>query len=185
MIRLAVRERDLNDATGRVSRARRVVLLFGLAAVIFVGGTWLVPVATRADWPGADLMERLYAPLCHQISGRSFAWGGAPQAVCARCAGLYVGGAAGVIAAAWLVVGGRRPRPVLLAIALVPTLIDVALPWVGLPGLPNLPRGIVALPAGFVAGLFLAVGLEDLASRRTPRTPSRVASPGEVEAVDG
>ena len=41
--------------------------------------------------------------------------------------------------------------------------MDAALPWIGLRGLSELPRHLLAWPLGFVAGLFLAAGVADLA----------------------
>ena len=38
------------------------------------------------------------------------------------------------------------------------------LPWFGLSGLSALPRCLLALPAGFVAGMFLAEGIRDIVS---------------------
>ena len=144
--------------------ARRAVRLAALAALLFVGGTYLAPLLESAGQGGAGLARLFYSPVCHQIPERSFAVCGGAQAVCARCAGLYWGGVAGLFAAAWLVVGrDRRLHPAWLVGALAPTLVDAALPWVGLQGLSALPRHLLAWPLGFVAGLFLAVGVADLA----------------------
>ncbi len=114
----------------------------------------------------ADSVARLaYSPLCHQLPERSLAVGGVLQAVCARCAGLYLGGVLGLLAATWLLPRGRgRVRPRLLLLVAAPTLLDVLLPWLGLPGLPNVPRLLVALPLGAIAGLLLATGIADLFS---------------------
>jgi uncharacterized membrane protein len=108
-----------------------------------------------------------YAPLCHQIAERSPALFGHPFAVCARCFGLYAGGAVGLTLALGLLARGRlRPRASLLVLSFAPMAIDVALPWIGWPGLSNAPRLLLALPAGLVAGLVLAVGVADLALMR-------------------
>ena len=39
---------------------------------------------------------------------------------------------------------------------------DFALGWVGLTGLANLPRFLLAFPAGALAGCFLSIGIHDL-----------------------
>jgi hypothetical protein len=57
---------------------------------------------------------------------------------------------------------GRRPRPVWLAWAAAPSIIDATLPWIGCPGLPNAPRLLLALAPGAVAGWFLSVALAEL-----------------------
>jgi uncharacterized membrane protein len=147
-----------------VRTARRAVRLTALAALLFVAGTYLAPLLEGAGLPGVGLARAAYAPACHQDPDRSFAIGGGAQSVCARCAGLYWGGVAGLFGAAWLVVGRRgRPRPAWLFWAAVPTFVDAVLPWIGLTGLSALPRHLLAWPLGFVAGLFLAVGVADLA----------------------
>jgi uncharacterized membrane protein len=147
---------------------RRAIRLTALAALLFLAGSYLAPVLEAAGWEGSGLLRLPYSPVCHQIPERSFQFFGAAQAVCARCAGLYWGGVTGLVAASWLVVGRRfSPRPAWLAWALAPTLLDAALPWIGLRGLSTLPRHLLAWPVGFVAGLFLAVGIADLASRFT------------------
>jgi uncharacterized membrane protein len=144
--------------------ARRVIFWTAFAALVFLAGTYLAPLLAAADLGGGDWLHLIYAPVCHQASGRSFAIGEGHQAVCARCAGLYWGGVAGLLAYAWFVIGRRRdPKPVWLLYSLAPTVIDALLPWVGLPGLPSLPRHILAWPPGFVAGLFLAAGITDIA----------------------
>ena len=158
-------------------RSRAAVVVTGLLAVTFIAGFVFVPLMQNAGSPGAWWLRAAYAPLCHQMSERSIELQGAPIAVCARCTGLYLGGALGLFLAAVLVVGrARRPRPFLLAWALAPTLIDALLPWVGLPGLPNLARLIVSVPAGVVAGVFLALGVAELFAQQTP-----VRSPESLE----
>ena len=151
-------------ASADVRTARRAVRLTALAALLFVGGTYLAPLLEGAGLSGAGAARAVYAPACHQNPERSFAIRGGAQAVCARCAGLYWGGVAGLFAAAWLVVGRKgRPRPAWLLWAAAPTLLDAALPWIGLRGLSTLPRHLLAWPLGFVAGLFLAAGVAELA----------------------
>jgi uncharacterized membrane protein len=135
-----------------MSRERAFSLATAVGATLFVAATCLAPLR----WA--------YAPLCHQMPERSLWIGDHPQAVCARCAGLYLGGALGL----WLAAGGfawtwLRPRPGWLLAAALPTLIDFTFGWVGLPQLPNTWRLVVTLPAGLVAGLFLAIGVADIA----------------------
>lgn len=147
-----------------VRAGRRAVWLAALAALVFVGGTYLAPLLEAAGLSGAGLARLFYTPVCHQIPERSFEVLGGTQSVCARCAGLYWGGVAGLLAAAWLVVGReRRLHPAWLVWALAPSLVDATLPWIGLQGLSALPRHLLAWPLGLVAGLFLAVGVADLA----------------------
>jgi uncharacterized membrane protein len=128
-----------------------LVAWVALAALLFVAGTYAAP------------LHSVYAPLCHQQEARSFAVGDGHQAVCSRCSGLYWGGVAGLFAAIWFFSGrNREPRSLWLLIVAVPTLVDAVAHWLGLPSLPLLPRCIIALPLGFVAGLFLADAVGDM-----------------------
>lgn len=137
-----------------------------LAAAAFYGGTVLAPVLDAGGAPTARLLRLGYAPLCHQKTERSMMIGARPQAVCARCSGLYLGGVLGLAATLGLAAAGRRgPRPFWLLAWTAPTLLDVALGVAGLPSLPNLPRLVLALPPGFVLGRFLAVALADAVCR--------------------
>ena len=164
-----------NVRTSRgMRRPRLAVLATTLLAAIFTAGTVAVPLLETAGNSAAGLLWLCYAPFCHQSPARSLTIGAGTQAVCARCSGLYLGGLAGLLAGGLLVGAGRRPRPLWLGVLLVPTVVDALLAFAGLPSLPNLPRLLVALPLGFLAGLFLAGAIADLA---TPRPASRLTGP--------
>lgn len=162
-------------------RSMGAVLAAALLAALFVCGTWLAPLLQSTEGQAGKWLRLVYAPVCHQNPERCFVVFGAAQAVCTRCAGLYAGGVAGLFCAAWWVVARRRqPHRIWLALAVAPTVIDALLPWIGLPNLSNLPRHLLALPAGFVAGLFLAVGLADLFRTRTDVAPDRAMEPARI-----
>ncbi|HSK11511.1 MAG TPA: DUF2085 domain-containing protein [Vicinamibacterales bacterium] len=110
------------------------------------------------------------AAVCHQRPERTFHLAGAQLPVCARCTGLYLSTAIGILVGlGWLAAAGRRPpaigrarasgwRPWLLAAAL-PTAASVGLEWAGLwPG-SNGVRAAAAVPFGLAVGLLLAVSL--------------------------
>jgi uncharacterized membrane protein len=106
--------------------------------------------------------------VCHQIAERSLVTAGRQWPVCARCAGIYLGVAAGF--AAWLMV--RRVtawRPETggvirtLAIVAVPTAVS----WVcGVSGIwdgTNAIRFMLAAPLGIAVGAIVAgVAAKDL-----------------------
>lgn len=178
---------EQNTGTVTSSRKRRAVLASALLAAVFVAGLITPSILESRGLGGATALRTIYSPLCHQIPQRSLVAWNSPVAVCARCAGLYVGGAIGLLLSAGLFVGRRDGFPrILFFVALAPTAIDALLPWVGLPALSNVPRFWLALPAGFVAALFLAVGIADLFSRE-PRGNSsgRVSAQDTLEVVDG
>ena len=138
------------------------------AGVIFLGGAVAAPIAVSSDWTTGPWLGLLYAPTCHQIPERCLDLGAGPMAVCARCAGLYVGALLGVAVSMLL----SRPTPPklrwLIATAL-PSLVDFALGFIGLPDLPNWPRFAVATAPGLVLGLLLGGAIAEI-GRTTRRT---------------
>jgi uncharacterized membrane protein len=148
---------------GSSTRARGAVLATVLLALVFLAGIFVVPAIEARGVPGANLPRLLYAPLCHQNPSRSLTLDAHPLTVCSRCTGLYLGGAAGLLVALAYVFGRRKaPRPFWLAVAIAPTIVDAVLPRFGLPALSNVPRLLLAVPAGLLAGVFLAIGIYDL-----------------------
>ena len=130
-----------------------------LAAVLTIGAlAWsatlfLAPFALTSSHPrlvtAAAAVYSGAGLICHQRAERSFHLAGVQQPVCARCAGLYVSGAAGaIVAALW-----RRPRVPrgtrsVLALTAVPTALTVALEFAGLVHPSNTTRALCALPLG-------------------------------------
>ncbi len=147
---------------------RRTAVQFAVAgALLFVAGALLPPVLEGAGLPGGQALRAAYHPLCHQIPSRSLCWAGRPLAICARCAGLYLGGALALVIAALAREVPRVPAgPLWLALALAPTVLDALAGQAGVGELSNIPRLAIAVPAGLAAGLYLAVGLADLGGRR-------------------
>ena len=109
--------------------------------------------------------------ICHQIPERSFFWAGQQLPVCARCTGLYVSAALGLIA--WVTLKTARrwrsiaiaPRVAIqwLAIAAVPTALSVAAGLTGAWDGSNVTRALLAIPLGASAGAIVAaVATKDL-----------------------
>jgi uncharacterized membrane protein len=88
--------------------------------------------------------------VCHQRPERSFHWHGVSWPVCGRCGGLYLGGAAGAIAAAFSLRRKRRaPHTVAwLAVAAIPTVLTIAMEWTGAAAVTTAARAVTALPLG-------------------------------------
>lgn len=109
--------------------------------------------------------------ICHQRPERSFFWATHQFPVCARCTGLYLSAALGLVGWAAIKIQGRnRPRPIdpraarawLIAAAL-PTLISVASGALDVWDGTNITRATLALPLGFVGGVIVAaVATKDL-----------------------
>ncbi len=161
---------DVWSRTG--SGPKTGVFLCALLAACFLGGVVLVPILEAAAIPWARALRGAYGPLCHQLPSRSFVVAGRPLAVCARCTGLYAGGASALLLTALAPAVLRWSQLRWLAAACAPTSADVVVHLAGGTGLPNLARFIAALPLGFVAGLLLSEAICDLAlpARRSPKS---------------
>jgi uncharacterized membrane protein len=100
--------------------------------------------------------------VCHQRPERSFHLSGIQMPVCARCFGLYFGGAAG-LSLAWAV--RRRWSPVAVRAGLlagaVPIALTVAPEWLGLLEPSNAARWLTGVPLGLVAGFAIINVLRD------------------------
>ena len=108
-----------------------------------------LPAFTLAVYQAGSLV-------CHQRPERSFHLAGVQLPVCARCFGLYLAGAVG------LMVASRRRQALparaartLLALAALPIATTVALEWLGLIQTSNLQRMLTGLPLGFAAGVVI------------------------------
>jgi Predicted membrane protein (DUF2085) len=136
--------------------------------VALLAAAWLLLiVAAPVLWiPVAGVMYAAGSFICHQLPERSFHFQGAQLPVCARCLGLYCGGAFGSVLGANAVVRRRisRGQPFLARAlrwrwtlaAAIPTLATLLLEWgFGLP-ISNTARAVAALPFG-VAVAFVVV----------------------------
>lgn len=172
----------MRSASGSMSS--RAVLSAAILATCFCSGLAVAPVLEARGIPSAHLLRDAYAPLCHQLPARTLGFGERPLPVCARCAGLYGGGVVALFLAWLFPLLGRSAGGRALAIAFVPTILDASVRLFGRSGVGNGPRLLLALPAGFVAGLLLAEGIADLAALAlTRRFP--MAAPGSRGSVPG
>jgi uncharacterized membrane protein len=159
------------------ARAGRVRAWAWWAASLTLATLFLCLIAT-APWARAHGHETLagvaylsFGAVCHQMPERSFYLFGFPLAVCARCTGLYVGGAAGVLL--YPAVRGLRRRDVpargwLLA-AGVPTSFDFALGLFGIWANTHLSRFLTASLLGVVAAFYIVPAVLDFGRRRGRR----------------
>jgi uncharacterized membrane protein len=150
------------------SRSLAWLLAATAVALMFCAGMFVSPwLESLRSGPGAWL-RMVYAPACHQMPTRCLDLGHGPLAVCARCAGLYLGGMLGMLIT---LIGRRSFRPTIrwLLVVSVPTVADFAANLVGLPSLPNWPRFWIAVPAGLLLGLALADAIADIGRSPTTR----------------
>ena len=141
------------------------------AAAVFCAAVVLIPMAEVGGLAWASWGRLALKPACHQITERCLDLGAGPLPICARCAGLYAGGLAG------LALTACRRRRILpgwkwLAVAVTPSVIDFTLGLLELPDLSNWPR----FAAAFIPGLLLGMVLADaicatvVLNRRESRT---------------
>jgi uncharacterized membrane protein len=156
---------------------RRLVVAVSLLAFVWTAGIFVAPWVAGTTGAETGVLKLCYQPVCHQLAERSLRVAGGPSAVCSRCAGLYLGGTLGLLWLAVTMTPLTGSRLTWLVAASAPTLIDVGVRFAGLPGLPNVPRMLVALPAGVVLGMLLGEALADLGARR-PIEPSDATANG-------
>lgn len=141
--------------------SRPFALLLTTGALLWAAAILAVPMAhARPAWSApASALHRAAAGICHQRPERSFHLAGMQMPVCARCAGLYLAGAAGALLG-WTAFARRgvdQSRAWLL-VAAVPTAVTWTLESAGLASFSNAARAAAALPLGLVAG-WLFVGM--------------------------
>jgi len=142
--------------------------LLTAAAVVWLLLIFTAPLTLlhgRATVVGV-IAYQIGALVCHQRPERSFHLVGVQLPVCARCLGLYVSGAAGLLAAwIWKSRVTRHAR-LIFVVAALPIALTVALEWIGAIATTNVQRFLTGLPLGLVAGLVLV----ELLRRSLPRT---------------
>jgi uncharacterized membrane protein len=144
--------------------AARWTLAAGIAllAVAWSGLIVAAPRWTAEGGPRAVAAAVVYGVadrVCHQRPERSFAPGGTPMPVCARCSGLYVSGTLGaLVALAWTTTRrGRGPDTAsrwrwVLAASAVPTGLSWLVEVAGVAEPSMLVRALCAIPLGAVTG---------------------------------
>jgi uncharacterized membrane protein len=131
-----------------VNWARFAAWVLGIGIVVWTAALCLAP----------ELLFPVGSFICHQRPERSFVVWGHQLPVCARCTGLYVGGAvaAPVALVAAAAVAASRARRV-LGVAALPTLISWTAEFAGLAHFSNAARFAAAIPLGLTA-VWLVLG---------------------------
>ncbi len=142
--------------------ARTLSALAVAWAALILAAPWLgsAPSGGRGAANLAAATYWLGSLVCHQRADRSFHVAGAQLPVCARCTGLYVSGALGVV------FGWRRFRPGVsvplsawrspLVLAALPTVATIVVEWWRPSLTSGLVRAVAAVPLGAVAGALVA-----------------------------
>ena len=139
-----------------------------LAALMLalVGLLLLAPLLRAAGWlAAAQAVYFGFQAVCHQLPERSFHVAGFPLAVCARCFGLYAGGAAGVLLYPLARAVTRRDAPARgwLFAAAAPLALDFSLGFLGVWDNTHLSRSLTGALLGAAAVFYVLPGLVDLA----------------------
>jgi len=117
--------------------AWRTYFVVLVGALLWCGAIVLAPLFSALQEPFTAVGSTLYgifSPVCHQIDGRSPSLLGMPFGVCTRCSAVYFGFLAGVL----LYPIVRRidrlvyPPRWIVALAVLPMLLDVIAGWTGL-----------------------------------------------------
>jgi len=150
-------------------RARLWLVVVTFTALLVCALVVLIPVAEVSGWSRASWIRLAFQPACHQITDRCLDLGAGTLPICARCAGLYVGGFAGLLVT---LVWGRRFqfRVRWLVVAAVPSILDFGLGLVNMPTLANWPRFTLAVVPGLLTGLLLADAVCKIATRPATST---------------
>jgi len=131
-----------------------VAVLVG--TLLWCGAIILAPFFSGLPEPFTTIGSSLYgvfSPVCHQIDGRSLTVFGMPLGVCTRCSAVYFGFLAGVLLYPLLRSVSRPAYPPrwIIALAVLPMLMDVFAGWTGL----HVVSGTTRLFSGGFFGLII------------------------------
>jgi uncharacterized membrane protein len=147
---------------------RRPLFVWGSVCVLALAVVALIVAAPLALAHGHELsgqtIYQAFSRACHQIPERSFYVAGHPLAVCARCAGLYAGLAAGILLFPLVrsLQSAETPARLWLLIAAAPTALDFSLGFFGIWHNTHVSRFVTGALLGWVAAFFVVPGLIDL-----------------------
>ena len=138
------------------------------AAIVAVLWVMLIVAAPALSAPVGGVLYAAGSVICHQLPDRSFHVNGIQLPVCARCFGLYTGGALGAMIVATtrrLRASSRQPRSKIwfaTALAAIPTAVTFVAEWGLHWPVSNTSRAIAGLPLGFAAAVVVVSALATL-----------------------
>jgi uncharacterized membrane protein len=149
-----------------MSRAVAAWALACAGAGAFVALIFVAPLLeARGHGAAGWALRRLFAPLCHQEPERSFYVAGHPLAVCARCAGIYVGFLACMILypLARSLARTDAPRRAWLFVASLPCVVDFLVNFVTPWHNTHASRAVTGAILGAAAVFYTLPGLVEIA----------------------
>ena len=154
--------------------SRWIAPAIAIAAIVWVV---LLAAAPVLPVPLAGLLYAAGSLICHQIPERSFHYQGFQLPVCARCLGLYAGGAAGGLSAVAGVLVARvdpriTTRHIVTALAAVPTVATFVLEHGAGWRVSNATRALAGIPLGAAVAFVVVSALATLHyDQCAPRRP--------------
>lgn len=134
-----------------------------LAPLVLVAAVLAVPYLFTHNLAAIGFaLQRAFALICHQRPERSFWIYGMPVAVCARCLGIYVGAAIGL-----LLLTSHRAAVNFFAAIVALNLLDALAEFAGLHGNWSGARFLLGVLLGAAGGLLISSSLRIRA--RVPR----------------
>jgi uncharacterized membrane protein len=117
-----------------MSNSKKVYSAFLVLVATWCAGIVLAPLLVSSEPRISSLLYSFYAPICHQIDGRSLHADGAKLAVCARCSGIYFSFLVSLLIypALQRLASPAIPNRWWLSIALLPMAVDVVLNVMGI-----------------------------------------------------
>jgi uncharacterized membrane protein len=167
--------RILTRSLPNPARALLILLWGSLCCLIFAAPL----LVSHTKYPAlAAVLYLFFAPVCHQNPERSFFIWGYALAVCQRCTGIYLG----LFLSSILPFESRRllasplGRRTWVLGAMVPLLLDIALPYFGVWTNSSVSRFTTGLIFGAMLSSLLVPAVEELLGRALSRPPRLQAS---------
>lgn len=166
-------------------------LVWAITAALVLCFVSLIVVAPLARAHGyhsfAFVLYEMFGRVCHQIPERAFYLEGDAFAVCARCTGIYLGFAAGLLF--YPLVRSLKhvatPARKWLLMAAMPALLDFALDLVGIRANTHLTRSLSGALLGAVAAFYVLPGLLDLSRKSFRHKPVYSTNPAGSSQFEG
>ena len=180
-----------SSALSRVSLFRRPLFVWAMTATVVLFFVSLIVVAPLAHahryHSSAFVLYEMFSRVCHQLPERAFYFEGHPFAVCARCTGIYLGFAAGLLLYPLLrsLKRGDTPARKWLLMASMPALVDFALGLSGIWENTRLSRFATGALLGAVASFYVLPGLLDLSRMSFRRQPGYSTTAGGSSQFEG
>ncbi len=165
-----------------LSRSTFFLILVGTA--LWCAGILAAPLLAAQGVPSAETMYGAFHQVCHQFENRTLHLAGKPLAVCSRCAAIYFGFFAGVLAYPFLrrVSQPRVPSWKMVAAACLPMVLDVVSGMMGLHEITTTTRLITGAAFGVLMPFVIVPVAIEAASQLVHSSNTLQPQKGVVDA---